>query len=279
MYSFIQNGAEKAQKHPKSSNIMVTQDNTDAIAEPLKGRNALMAMYKQQNPEMAEEPDEDSLFDFAGRGFSERDEYRGKYDALNGANEKLAQVVSEDPRFAQWVAMVADGENPLYALGKTFGNIIDELDDASLEQLRSGQEEFKNRFNQVKQNFSTYEADLKSYCESNGYDAERMNNINNAILDIAEAFNDREIPTDIIELVDKGLDYDNEKSALSEAEKLAIKNETIEGLKSGANKPASPLPDLQGAKKQPENRPPALAKSDDDTYKPYTDRLEVVSRK
>lgn len=211
--------------------------------EPLKGRAAFLERYRGYHPDLEDEPDDDTMWDFAGQGLSERDDLRGKYDTLNGANEKLAAVVGEDPRVAQFVAMIANGENPMYALGKTFGNLVDEVDDEALEQLRGGQKEYKERYDRMRNNFNTYEATLKGYAEKNGLTDEQVSEINNAILDIAEALNEGDIPEEVIDNVWKGMDYDNEKTAEIEAAKLAGKNEAIDDIKSKKSAPA-PLPDL-----------------------------------
>lgn len=243
-----------------------------AQAETPKGRAAYLDLYKQHNPDMESEPDEDELFEHARKGYAERDELQGKYSSLNSSNEKLASVVSEDPRFAQFIAMVAAGENLMYALGKTFGNLVDNIDEDSLEELRKGQQEFSAKFAKVKENFNAYDTNLKAYAETNGLSPEMVEKIDNAIMDIAEAFNDRDIPTDVIELVHKGLDYDEEKQALGEAEALAIKNKTIDEMKGGGGKPVAVMPDVQGAKRQAERKQvPAF---EDESYKPYSERLE-----
>lgn len=248
--------------------------NVEGESVPLRGRTAFLERYRTGNPDITDDPDDDTLYDWAGSGLTERDEIRGKYDALNGANEKLAAVVSQDPRFAQFISLIASGENIMYALGKTFGNLIDELDEEGLENLRSGQEEFKNRFNKVRDNFNTYESTLKAYAEENKLDENILADINDTILDLAEAFNDRAIPREIIEIVHKGLDYDNEKTAEIEAAKLAGKNEAIDAIKD-KKAPVTSLPDLGASKTQPRAVPsPRL--SADEAYKPYVDGLQVV---
>lgn len=215
--------------------------------QPPKGRAAMMAMYKERNPETSDEPDDDTLFDWAGKGYSQHDEVKGKYDSLNGANEKLAAVVAEDPRFAKFMAMVAHGENLMYALGSVFGNILDELSTEDLEQLRKGQDEFKARFSKVKENFDSYTASLKKYGEENGLEQELVDRIDDAINDIADAFADRVIPEELIELVHKGLEAENISVAELEAAKIAGANDAIDAMK-GKKAEATPVPDVVGGK-------------------------------
>ncbi len=236
----------------KKQNAMdeqATEKGLDEVVEApqLSGRAGFIERYKSRHPDLTDEPDDDSLFDFAGKTWDERDGIQEKYDALNGANEKLAAVVQEDPRFAQLIAMVASGESPLYAIGKCFGSIIDELDEERLEELRRGQDDFKKQYDEMRNNFKTYEATLKSYVEKNGLSEEDAEKINNAILDIAEALNHGDIPEEVIDNVWKGMDYENEKTAELEAAKLAGKNEAIEAVK-GKKTTTPALPDLAARK-------------------------------
>lgn len=212
-----------------------------------KGKAAMMARYKKMNPDNADDPDDESLMDWAHKGLGERDEFEGKYNSLNGMNEKLASAVGESPRVAQFIAMIANGEDPMYSIGKVFGNLLDKLDDESLEKYKKGQDEFSARYKKVKDNFGAYEATLKKYAEKNKVDPEMIARINSAILDMAEAFSDREIPEEVIEIVHKGLEADENKDAELEAAKLAGKNEAIDELK--GNKTSQPvLPDPNGVR-------------------------------
>jgi hypothetical protein len=222
-----------------------TTDAANGSTSSPTGRAALLAIFKAKNADMTDEPDDESLMDWAHKGIGERDELEGRYNELNGSNERLASIVSEDPRFAQFIAMVAGGENLAFSLGKCFGNMIDNLDDESLEQLRSGQEEYKAKFQKVKDNFSAYENNLKAYAEENKLDPKMVERINDAILDLAESFIDRDISREVIELVHKGLDADEDKTAELEAAKLAGKNEAIDAMK-GAKGSKSLLPDPNG---------------------------------
>lgn len=243
--------------------------------QPPRGRAAMMAMYKERNPETSDEVDDDTLFDWAGQGYTQHDEMKGKYDGLNSANEKLAAVVAEDPRFAKFMAMVAHGENLMYALGKNFGNLLDELSEGDLEQLRKGQEEFKGQFSKVRDNFNSYQASLKKYGEANGLEQELVDRIDDAINDIADAFADRVIPEELIELVHKGLEADNISIAELEAAKVAGANDAIDAMK-GKKAEASPVPDVQGSK-QKTDKAAQTAKFNDKKSANYADRLEVVT--
>ena len=158
------------------------------------------------------------------------------------------------------MAMVAHGENLMYALGSVFGNILDELSAEDLAALRKGQEEFKARFSTVKDNFNSYRANLQKFATENGLDEEMTDKIDDAINDMADQFADRVISPETIELVYKALNAENliaEAEQVSEAELEAAKaagaNEAIDAMK-GKKTETSPVPDMgggKGNKKQP----------------------------
>lgn len=221
-------------------------------ADEPKGRAAYMALYKSMYPDLEEDPDDDTMFDHARGVVGERDKYKSDFDALNGANERLAEAIVGNSQVAQFVAMIASGEDPISAIGASFGNLLDNLDEDGLKKYREGQEKFYAHYNKIKDNFSQYENTLKKYGEDNGLDEEVLARINDAILDMAEAFNDRVIPVEVIEVVHKGLDYDEGRESEIEAAKLAGKNQAIEEMKEAKSRKPSPLPDLRGGGSQPQ---------------------------
>lgn len=241
---------------------------------PLKGRAAFLNRYKTMNPYTENEPDDETLFDFADRGYADKEDLQGKYDELNGSNEKLASIISEDPRFAQFIAMIASGEDMMYSLGKVFGNLIDELDDKGLEQLREGQKEYKQRYKQIRDNFNNFESNLKSYGEKNNLTPDQLVEIRNAVFDLATAFNEGNIGEDIIDVIYKGLDYDNEHSSELEAAQLAGRNAAIEDIKSKKT-PEKTLPDLGGQKVNP-TKPNNPQVQQNESYKDYFDQLQRI---
>ena len=224
---------------------------TDA---PMKGRAAFLEKLRALDAELQDDVSDDDLFDRAGGFLNERDEIRGKYEALNASNAQLAAVVSESPEVAQFVSMLGNGEHWIYAIGKSFGNLLENLDDDTLEQYNAGKEEFKKQFTKMRENFSAYKENLKKYGEEHGLSDDQLADINNVILDIAEALNTGDIPMEVIDNVYKGMDYDNEKTAEIEAAKLAGKNEAIDEIKGKKSAP-TPLPDLSSQKSAPKPMP------------------------
>ena len=220
------------------------------------GREAFIEKYRGYHPDSPEELDDEDLWKYAGSGLGERDEYQGKYNSLNSANEKLAQVVGEYPEIAQFISMIANGESPLYAIGKSFGDMADKFDEASLEEFRKGQEEYRAEVQRINTNIENYKTTLKNYAEKHGLSEEDVANVNNTILDVAEALRTGDINEEVIDNIWKGMDYESATTANLDAAKLAGKNEAIEDMKSKKQAGAS-MPDVNSkAGQQPPPKAP-----------------------
>lgn len=243
---------------------------------PTRGRGAFVERYRKAHPDLTDDPNDDDMWDYGLRGWDERDEISGKYDVLNGANEELAKAVGKEPRTAKFIAMIANGEDPLYALGSSYGNLIDELDEDSLDMLREGQKDYNAHYESIRKNFGTYKETLKSYGEENGLSEEDLEKINDTILDIADALNEGSIPMEVIDNVWKGMDYDSDKSAQMKAAELAGRNGAMDEMRDKKRKQAGALPDIKGGKTNTKRvaTPPKF--DDDDEYVDYASRLKPI---
>ncbi|MDR1112917.1 MAG: hypothetical protein LBL18_04075 [Bacteroidales bacterium] len=76
----------------------------EVTEQPLKGRAAWIDRYKKANPETGEEIEDEDLFEYANGGYSD---IEGKYNQLNGANSRLAELVAGDPKLGAALSMVA----------------------------------------------------------------------------------------------------------------------------------------------------------------------------
>lgn len=251
----------------KQEDILIEE--TPQEEAPLTGRGAFEKRYRDANPDFEGDLDDDTLFDYAGSAFTERDELQGRYDSLNGANEKLAQIIGEDPRFAQFIAMVASGENLWYALGSTFGDVLDSLDEESLSELREGQEDYKSRYAKMKESFSTFEGKLAKYGEEKGLSEEDVSKIKESILNLAEMFNSGDFDNETFDLVYKGIDYDTERDAEINAAEIAGRNAAIVDMKN--KKSEGRMPDMGGHKTSPKvETPPPFEEEPEDYFNSLT---------
>lgn len=251
---------------------------TEAQVEIPKGRAAFMEAYKQRNPDVTEDPDDDSLFEYAQRGLSERDELEGNYKGLNTANETLASAIAAIPPLAQWIAAISNKENPWKALGEILGPQAENLDDESREQLQQGIANFNAQQETTKAKIAKYHSALDSYVAANELTPEDREEIHNTIMDMIEAFIDYDITEEIIEHVWKGKDSEAIKATELEALKLSIRNEVINEMK-GAKREKSPVPDTGGAGNGTKPPKPKFADTENQPYKPLSETMEVIGKK
>lgn len=244
--------------------------------EPPKGRAAMIALFKSRNPEVADDPDDDTLHDFGSRGWTERDDMENRYNEINTANETLAEAISQYPPAAQFVGMLANKENVMYALGRAFGPIIDKLDEANLAELRRGQEKYSQQFDKVKENYKKYEQELDTYVAENGLTPDDRATIDNTIEDIIEAVNDRDIDRDFIDIVWKGRDYEANKAADEEAMRIKIRNEINDELRT-KNNPSGASPDMAGGGSNNKGTKPKI--KSEDKYVPPSQEMTVIRKK
>lgn len=69
-----------------------------AEEQPVTGRAAFMSRWRDSNPDITDDPDDDTMYDWAG---SQMDDLSNRYNSVNGANEKLAEVVGQDPQIGR----------------------------------------------------------------------------------------------------------------------------------------------------------------------------------
>lgn len=226
----------------------------EAAVEIPKGRSAFLSIIKKRNPDMPEDVDEDTLFDYASKGYAERDDYESQYNLLNGSNEKLGKAIGAIPQLAQWIAEIAAGENPWKALGTILGPKAENLDEASIEALHAGQSEFDINMNRIKANIEKYNQTLDAYVAANNADRDE---INNTILDMIDAFIDYDIPEEIIDVVWKGRDYETQRAVELEAARLEGRNAAIEEYKN-SKREQTLVPDAGGQSGANKQRKPVI---------------------
>lgn len=182
----------------------------------LKGRQHFIEMYKQTFPDFTDDLDDDTLYDFIDERYSDLD---NRYSTLNGANERLAHLISENPRLGVFLSLIS-GEHPKsvpYALSSVFGREVFDMDEKDLEEYELGDAEYRRRYKEsmeeqrkAQENFKQYEKLLKTYARDNELDDEQVAEIHHGVMNMAEDFLMGNIPQNIIDIVYKGLNYDQD---------------------------------------------------------------------
>ncbi|MDR0872832.1 MAG: hypothetical protein LBN27_05110 [Prevotellaceae bacterium] len=207
-----------------------------------KGRAALMESYRAIYPDAAEEIDDEALFDFAHSGLND---YKGKYDKEMSDKQKFAEIISNNPRLANYISMIAGGEHPRYAERKSFGkfNDSDDDDEAAAAWEKAATEE-NEQIQSMSANLQAYKTALDEYAAANGLDEEQKGKINDTYFNVRDSILMFENPKEIIDILYKGLDYDEAGAAALEAGKLEGANSAIEQMRSKRDK--TEIPDLGG---------------------------------
>lgn len=177
-------------------------------------------------------PEDDELWQESGDRW---DELKGKYKDQSQVIEKLTELMATDGSLALFINEVVNGTPPPEAIGQIWGDMSDVLPEEDLELYQQGKnksydryKEFKGAKDSISQNVKQYEKDLKAYCEEKGYDESREDELHNAIVDIADNILSGTITKEIIENVDKSMNYESDVQEAAETGMVEGKNKSIE---------------------------------------------------
>jgi len=223
-----------------------------------QGRDAILNAYKSANPD-SQEPDDASLYDFANTRHSELQKQHGelqnKYDNLNGANVRLAELVSKDPKFGATLSMMS-GDKPKsfpYAIASVYGKDLSNLEGDDLEEFEKGyQENLSQLANSKKEqeaamkNIETYNNTLDDFSKENSLSPEQKSEVHNGIMQLAENILMGNISKDLIDMVYKGLNYEKDMKDAANTGYVEGKNTVAEAKMKEKTTPGA-VPDFGGA--------------------------------
>jgi hypothetical protein len=218
----------------------------EATVEKPAGRAAWLEKYKSKNPESGD-PDDDALLGFAD---SEHSELDGKYGKLNGANTRLAELVAKDPKLGAALSMIAgeDAKSLPYAIGSVYGR---EPFEGDMEEFEAGYREHLERLAESEneraeavKNIEKYQQALEAYGKENQIEEGKLDEVHQAVMQLADNFLMGLIPAELIDLVYKGLNHDQDVQEAADTGFVEAKNERVEAkMKSVAGESA--VPDLK----------------------------------
>jgi hypothetical protein len=219
------------------------------------GRAALLEAYRNLNPDLTEEPDDSSLFDFAHNRYAELE---GKHGKLTEANQRFAEMVSKDPRLAAVMAELA-GEEPKslpYAVASIYGKEPFEGED--LEEYERGHQEYLKRHAESEQerqkaveNLKQYEATLKKYGADNGLADDQLAAVHDGVMQLADGILTGMIDVPLIDMVYKGLHYEQDVQEAADTGFNEGRNDRIDARLKSPTVAAPDLRDGSGAGKRP----------------------------
>lgn len=221
-----------------------------AKENPIRGRSAAIARWKENNPEYEGDPEDDDLYDYA---LGQSDEWKGKYEKQNEVNSALANRISEDPRLGALIAGLMETDengnkrNPAYVLAKLYGK--DFLDDEeALASLNDGYAEYlegvkrtEEESRKAQENFLESMKKVDAYANENNLSEERVEELRQSIVQAADDMINGKFSDDFIATVAKGLSYDADVQEAADTGFVEGKNEKVE-MKFG--KDNSDMPDM-----------------------------------
>jgi len=229
-----------------------TEQTADTKVEPQKGRSAILEAYKAQYPDNTEEPDDETLHDFSNSRYSDLE---GKHNEMAGANEKLADLVSKDPKLSAVLSMLV-GEKPKslpYAVSSVYGKGAFDLEGDALNDYEAGHQDYlkeearkKSENERADDNFKKSTIRLNKYYKDNGLDEEQSKKLYSGIMDLAENFLTGNIPDTVFDLVHKGLSYDKDVQDAADTGFVEGKNDVVEA-KMKTKKGEGVIPDLNNS--------------------------------
>ena len=229
---------------------METEDPKEEAQEKMtpSGRDKFLEMMKAKNPDYNPEND-DQLFDDAHEMYSNADSELGKHKE---ANSKLAGLVGKDPKLGAVLGMVAgdDQKSFPYAVGKIYGKQPFELDDDGLEEFEKGYQEHlaqiessKSAQEEAQKNIQEYRKNLDKYATDNNLSDEEESKLNDKIFGVFDNMLMGIIPIEVIEIIDKGVNYDKDIQDAADSGVVEGKNQKIEAKLS--TKKEQIMPDLK----------------------------------
>lgn len=257
--------------------ILQEQETAQEPAQEMpRGRAAMLAKWREMNPDYEGEPADDDLYDYA---LKQSDEYKGKYDKMNEVNSALASRISEDPRLGALIAGIMETDesgkrkNPAFVIAKLYGKDFLE-DDEALGELDKGYAEYlegvqktKAETEKAQENFMESMKRVDEYAQTNGLSPEKTEELRYALVNAADEILSGTFSPAFIETVAKGLSHDADVQEAVNTGYVEGKNEKIE-MKFG--KGEGDMPSMGNTTKSPrklEKKEPAR-KSFFDAMKP-----------
>jgi len=216
-----------------------------------QGRDAVLEAYMSANPD-SKEPDDASLFEFADNRHSD---LKNKYDDLNGANTRLAELISKDPKLGAVLSMIS-GEKPKsfpYAVASVYGKEPFNLEGDDLEEFEKGYQENLSRLadskkeqEQAQKNIESYKSTLADYGKEKSLSEKQIGEINNGIMELAENILMGSIPKELIDMVYKGLNYEKDVQEAADTGYVEGKN-TVADAKMKEKTTGGAIPDFSNS--------------------------------
>lgn len=169
------------------------------------------------------------------------DQYEHDLDDYRGREKALGDMFSADPRSAQFLADMHNGQDPVLGLVKNFGiEIKDVLDNPEMQdKIAEANREYVERVARSKQLDEEYEknmdaslATLRQFQEERGMSDEQIDAVANAMLTVVKDGVMGKFSRETLEMFVNAINHDSDVANASEEGRVAGRNaKIVEGLR------------------------------------------------
>lgn len=169
------------------------------------------------------------------------DQYEHELDGYRGREKALGDMFSADPRSAQFLADMHNGQDPVLGLVKNFGiEIKDVLDNPEMQdKIAEANREYVERVAKSKQLDEEYEknmdaslATLRQFQEERGMSDEQIDAVADAMLTVVKDGVMGKFSCETLEMFVNAINHDSDVANASEEGRVAGRNaKIVEGLR------------------------------------------------
>ena len=195
-------------------------------------RDQHLDRLRKKYPEKKFEDDEEIY----GQISDDYDEYEQELEGYRGREKTLSDMFAADPRSAQFLADMHNGQDPILGLVRNFGvEIKDVLDDPEMhDKIAEANKDFVERIAKSKKLDKEYESNMdasletmRQYQTENNLDDAQMDSIAAHLLGIAADIVMGKFSRESLDMARKALNYEADVAAAGEEGEVAGRNAKI----------------------------------------------------
>ncbi len=200
-------------------------------------RDQQLERLRKKYPDKKFEDDEEIY----GQISDDYDQYEQDIDGYKGREKAMSDMFAADPRSAQFLADMHNGNDPVLGLVKNFGvEIKDVLDDPEMqEKIAEANKEYVERVAKSKKLDEEYERNmdasletLRQFQEERGMSDDEIDAVADAILTVVKDGVMGKFSKPTLELFVNAINHDSDVASASEEGRVAGRNDKIvEGLR------------------------------------------------
>lgn len=200
-------------------------------------RDQQLERLRKKYPDKKFEDDEEIY----GQISDDYDQYEHELDGYRGREKALGDMFSADPRSAQFLADMHNGQDPVLGLVKNFGiEIKDVLDNPEMQdKIAEANKEYVERVAKSKQLDEEYEKNmevsletLRQFQEERGMSDEQIDAVADAMLTVVKDGVMGKFSRETLEMFVNAINHDSDVANASEEGRVAGRNaKIVEGLR------------------------------------------------